>query len=183
MFKQHRNWAALWAAAAAAMLASTASVASNLADRDGKEISAYVLTEAGLAKYKQALKNLGPLSKRMADDCGKGDDNDSNSDSANSLDEMVARVDAIPGVRAAITSAGMTTHEYLVFTFSLFQNGMTAWALDQPGGKLPPGVSMANVNFYRAHEAAIKKLGAQTKSACEDDEGENESEDSEETQE
>ena len=46
-----------------------------------------------------------------------------------------------------------------MFTWSVFQNGMAAWALDQPGGKPSPGVSMANVDFYRQHEAEFKKLG------------------------
>ena len=36
---------------------------------------------------------------------------------------------------------------------------MAALALEQPGGKVPPGVKMANVNFYRSHEAELTKLG------------------------
>jgi hypothetical protein len=36
---------------------------------------------------------------------------------------------------------------------------------------------MANVNFYRAHEAAIQKLGEQTKSGdCDEDDGGSEDE-------
>ena len=31
----------------------------------------------------------------------------------------------------------MTAHEYVVFSFSLLQNGLAAWAVSQPGGKLP----------------------------------------------
>lgn len=161
MFNQNRNRTAIWIVAAAVLLASASLIAQDLADRDSKEISSYVLTEAGLAKYTQAVKNLGPLASGMSDECG-GDDDD---DSAHSLDETAARVDAIPGIHAAIKAAGMTTREYLVFTLSLFQNGMVAWALDQPSGKLPRGMSMANVKFYRAHEAAIKNLSAQTKAA------------------
>lgn len=45
-----------------------------------------------------------------------------------------------------------------------------SWGLSQPGSKLAPGASMANVNSYRAHEAAIQKLGEQRKS---DDCGDN----------
>ena len=174
MFCQQRNGTALWVVAAAALLPSTASVAQNSADRDLSEISSYVLTDAGLAKYTQAVKNLGPLANGMSDHCAEGDDDDG--ESAHSLDETVARVDAIPGVHAAIKAAGMTTREYLVFSFSLFQNGMGAWALDQPGGKLPPGMSLENVKFYRAHEGAIKQLSAQTK-ATECDSGGGEDED------
>jgi hypothetical protein len=67
-------------------------------------------------------------------------------------------------------SAGISSREYLVFSLSLLQNGIAAWALDQPGGKVPPGISMANVKFYRTHDAALKKLGEETKTAdCDDD--------------
>jgi len=168
MGNQHRIRTTLWMCAATALLLSAASRA-DLADRDTKEIGAYVLTEAGLAKYTKAVKNLGPLTKQMANNCGEDDD----SDEAKSLDETAARVDKLPGVHAAITSAGMTTREYLVFTFSLFQNGVAAWALGQ-GGKLPPGTSMANVKFYQAHEAAIKSLGVQA--SCDSGEDEEQGE-------
>ena len=95
---------------------------------------------------------------------------------ANSLDEMVAQFDSVPEFRTAIRSAGMTTREFVVFTWSLFQNGMAAWVLSQPGGKLPEGASMANVDFYRAHEAAFQALEKETKrSDCDDaDSGEEE---------
>jgi len=74
-------------------------------------------------------------------------------------------MDGVPEVKSALKSAGMTSREYLVFSWSVFQNGMAAWTLEQPGGKLPPGVKMANVTFYRAHEAELKKLGELTKQA------------------
>jgi len=161
MFNIHHLQTRALAAVVVALFASAPSVAENVADSDTKEIASYVLTETGLAKYTQAVKNLVPLAKRLSDACKADDD----SDNVRSLDDMVARFDAVPGVSAAIRSADLTTHEYFVFTLSVFQSGMAAWALDQPGGKLPVGTSMANVKFYRAHEAAIKKLGEQIKAA------------------
>jgi len=177
MSHQYRRWTAVCVAIAAVLFTSAACLAQGFADRDAREIGSFVLTDAGLAKYTQAVKNLGAHAKRMRDACG-----DDDSESARSLDQMAARLDAIPEVKTAIRSAGLTTREYLVLTLSLFQNGMAAWALTQPGGKLPPGTSMANVNFYRAHEAAIKRLGEQTKdSNCDADASEGDSEgDSEE---
>jgi hypothetical protein len=133
-----------------------------------------MLSEAALAKYTRASANLGGLSKQVASNC---DD----TESAGSLDESVARINAVPGAQAAIQSAGMTTREYFVFTWSLFQSGMAAWALDQPGGTLPQGVSKANIDFYRAHEQALNQLGPQQDSdACSDrDEAEEEAEEAE----
>jgi len=140
------------------------------ADRDTQEINSYVLTDAGLARYTKATQALGPLAKKASSDC---DD-----DNPQSLDQMVAAFNAIPGAKATIQSAGMTTREYVVFSWSILQNGIAAWGLSQPGGKLPPGVSMANVDFYRRNEAALAKLGEATQSddcgndEVEDDDGE-----------
>ncbi len=139
------------------------------ADRDAQEISRYRLTDAGLAKYAQASRNLSALAKPSPADCTEGETGDTD-DNAKSLDESVARLDATDGVRKAITSAGLTTREYVVFSWAVMQAGLAAWALDQPGGKLPAGVSMDNVTFYRKHAAAMEELGAQTRAAdCDED--------------
>ena len=166
MIQFSRIRAALVTVASVILLAPAVSVAQGFPDRDAREISAYVLSEAALAKYTQASANLGSLSKRVASNC---DD----SDSPASLDASVARINANPQAKAAIQSAGMTPREYLVFSFSIFQSGMAAWALSQPGGTLPPGVSKANVDFYRSHEQALKKLAPQQGSDdCDDREEE-----------
>ena len=70
-------------------LAPAVSVAQGIPDRDAQEISAYVLSEAALAKYTRASANLGGLSKQVASNC---DD----SESAGSLDASVARINAVP---------------------------------------------------------------------------------------
>lgn len=79
------------------------------------------------------------------------------------LTDAAARMDRNPGATAALKAAGMTAREYLLFSWSVFQNGMAAWALDQPGGSLPPGTKPTNVNFYRAHKAELEKLGELTR--------------------
>jgi hypothetical protein len=159
------------------LLAPVVSVAQGFPDRDAREISSYVLTEAALAKYKRATSNMGELSKTVSGSC-------EDDEGSGSLDASVARINAVPGAQAAIQSAGMTTREFIVFTWSLFQNGMASWALSQPGGTLPPGVSKANVDFYRAHEQALNQLGPQQGSdTCSDrDEAEEEEEPEEPTE-
>jgi len=148
-----RLQAFLCTAVALTQVVPVPSFAQGLPDRDTQEINGHVLTEQALAKYTLAMRNLGATAKRLSGNC---DDDD---DDVSSLDASIARVDAIPEAKAAIRSAGMTTREFIVFSWSLFQSGMAAWALGQPGGTLPPGISKANVDFYRAHEAAITKLG------------------------
>ena len=63
----------------------------------------------------------------------------------------------MPGAEAAVRSAGMTTHEYVEFLWSLIFTGLAAWASGEPGGQLPAGASQANVDFYKKHEAALKE--------------------------
>jgi secreted trypsin-like serine protease len=130
-----------------------------LTARDTQEINSYVLTDAGLARYVKAIKALGPIAKNMSNDCDDEDDSDTQS-----IDQMVARVNSVAGAKAALQSAGMTPREYVIFTMSIFQTGIASWGLTQPGGKLPPGVSTANVNFYRKNEAAMTKLGESVQS-------------------
>ena len=133
-------------------------------DRDAKAVQSQALTDAGLAKYTQATRKLAAL---PGGDC---DDDDSQS-----IDQMTAKLNASPGAKAAIQSAGMTTREYVVFTWSLLQTGLAAWAVDQPGGKLPPGTSKANVDFYKKHAAELQQLeGLKQGDDCDDREDDRE---------
>src|SRR5687767_13764235 len=89
-----------------------------------------------------------------------------------SLTDAAARIDALPGAKAVVKSAGLTSREYVVFAFSLIENAYASFALDQPGGKLPPGVSMSNVEFLRAHAGVIEQLANETEIAgCAEDGG------------
>ena len=143
---------------ALALLPPVVAGAQSPADRDTKEITGYVLTDATLAKYTKAVHKLQPLMDRLPQDC----DDDEGSQS---LDGAAARMDRVPEAKSALKAAGMTSREYLLFSWSVFQNGMAAWALEQPGGKLPPGTKPANVTFYRAHMAELERLGELTKQA------------------
>lgn len=127
-------------------------VASLAQDRDTQEVNRYVLTEAALGKYANATQKLQSLANQVTS-C-----EDEEGDGAGSLSALVAQLDAAPAVRAAIQSAGMTTREWAVFSFSMLQTGLAVWVLDQPGGALPDGVSKANVDFYKKHRAAIEKI-------------------------
>lgn len=143
--------------AIAALALMLPAVATAQVARDTQEINSYVLTDAGLARYAKAAQAFGALGKQAIGDCD--DDSD---DNAKSIDQMVAKINANPRAKAALQGTGMTPREYIVFSMSIFQTGMASWALTQPGGKLPPGVSMANVNFYRKNEAALSRMGKVT---------------------
>lgn len=138
-------------------------------DADTREISAYKLTDAGLAKFGNATRRLDEAVQRSPDLCDDRASDDG--DDAKTLDQLVAKLDADPRIRQAIQSAGMSTREYAVFSFAAMQAGMAAWALDQPGGKLAPGIAMDNVNFYRRNAATLTKIGEESNAAdsCEDE--------------
>lgn len=156
MFNRFKTARIVKVVSALALLVSMVAEAQGLADRDTNEIAGYVLTDAALTKYAQSVRKLQPLKEQLQQDCDR-------EDAPESLNGMAARLDKVSGVKSALKGAGMTSREYLVFSLSVFQNGMAAWALEQPGGTLPPGVKLANVNFYRAHKAELEKLGELTR--------------------
>lgn len=131
-------------------------------DRDSQEINRYVLTEATLAKYVTAVEKLRPLASQVVSCEDEGEE-------ANSIQALAARIDQNAAVKAALQSAGLATREYVVFSLAVFQAGMAAWALDQPGGTLPPGFSKANVDFYNRHKAKIEAIKPLDESACDED--------------
>jgi hypothetical protein len=159
MIRMHHPKLALLAAWAAVWVMPGSVTAQ---DADTREVQNYVLTDAGLSKYTQATKKLAALPRASASSC-EDDDSD-----AQSLSDMVAKLDAVPGVKSAIQSAGMTTREYITFSMSLLQTGLAATMVGQSGGKLPAGVSKANVDFYNKHTAELEKLAALRKD-CEDE--------------
>jgi hypothetical protein len=109
------------------LLYCTNAVAQQEADADTREVQAYVLTEAGFTRYTQAARNLAALPQGRPGSC----DNDSDT---SSLAESVALLNSTPGAEAAIRSAGMTTHEYVVYSWSLVYNALAAWAGGEADG-------------------------------------------------
>ena len=129
--------------------------AETLPDADTREVRAYTLTETALGKYVEATRKLSSIPL----DCS------AEAPGVGSLTDAAARIDAVPGAKAVVRSAGLTSREYVVFAFSLIENAYASYALDQPGGKLPPGVSMSNVEFLRSHAGVIEQLANETEVA------------------
>lgn len=155
----HGLAAPLWALAAMSALLPGAAASQ---DADTKEVLAYVLTDAGLAKYTAATRKLAALQGADSTSCDEEESDDS------SINAQAARLNASPGARAAIQSAGLSTREYVVLSWSILQNGLAAWAV-RSGGTLPAGASKANVDFYRQHEAQIQELQGLQSAGCNDD--------------
>jgi len=150
----------------AAMIA-TAALAPSISsaqDKDTREVTAFTMTDASLAKYMKATQNLAKVPGAACED--------EQSDEM-SIDDQVAQIDATPGAAGAITSAGMTTREYVVFSWSLLQTGLAVWAKEQ-SGNLPADANKANVTFYEKHRADWAKLEALNMTDACDDAGDEE---------
>ncbi len=130
-------------------------------DADTAEVQRYVLTDAALAKYSQATEALAAL------DVGRCEEEDEETQS--SINEMVATLEATPGAAAALRAAGLAPREYVVFSLSLLQNVLASFSASEPGAALPPGISRANVDFVRKHEAELQRLGSSESDSCGDE--------------
>jgi hypothetical protein len=150
-------------AAAAVLLFLPPARAQTLPESDTREVRAYSLTDAAFGKYVDATRRLATVQFGC----------DAAEPAIGSLSEAAARIEAVPGAKDAVRSAGLTSREYIVFAFALVENAIAAYALEQPGGKLPPGISMANVEFLRRNSGVLERLATETEGAvaCEEDGG------------
>ena len=156
--------------------AAVASLAAPLgAQSDEETLARYRLTEAALAKFTQASRNFIAVAKADSTVLAEEEDEGENS---KSIAEIAALYDRHPALKRAITSAGMTTREYVTFVMSMFQAGMAAWLVEQQGGKfdnVPAGTPHENIRFYQRHKAELERIGEELKAL----EGQNTSSDEE----
>jgi hypothetical protein len=139
-------------------LLTSAAAAQGQGDKDLKAISAYTLT---MPKYRQFMNAMLNLGKAAQADPGLGDALENSGDL--SIDQLAARYNSVPSVKAAITKAGMTPRELALAQGAFLQAGMSYGLMKQL--KLTPdsvvkvtGVSRANLEFFRANEAEINRL-------------------------
>ena len=129
---------------------------------DDRALHSYTLTMDHLRKLKQVALELTSYAKAHPDEAQNYEDM-SNSDDA-TLDQQVARLESIPPMRKALSSAGMSARDYILTSLTFFQAAMTAGMMDsyaktkQPPPALPYNVNPANVAFVRAHKAEIEQL-------------------------
>lgn len=132
---------------------------------DSREIATYRMTDATLAKFIRASRAMAAVAKPAPSDTAEGaEDDDESSDADQSIAQIAGMYDTIPAARRAITGAGLTTREYVVFTMTLFQAGMGAWLVEQQGwDKLPPEIARENVLFYQRHKAQLDSVTVELK--------------------
>ncbi len=126
-----------------------------------------------LAKVKEEIKTLenkddlseaeGQRLEKLhaqADALEEEIDRASGATNAATIDEMAARINAIPQASAALAKAGLTAREFSKCTMALFQaamiKGLSQGKVDL--SKLPPGVNPANITFVEEHEQELLQL-------------------------
>jgi hypothetical protein len=143
-------------------LLATPSVSRAQANSDLREISAYTLT---MPKYKQLIAAMLNLGKAAQADPAVGGALEGSGNLT--VEQATARLGSVPAAKRAITSAGLTPREFTIAQGAMLQAGMSYGIMKQY--KLSPdsvskstGVSKANLEFFRANEAEIERLGKQT---------------------
>jgi hypothetical protein len=114
-------------------------------------------------KFTQASRSFIAIAK--ADSAALEQQSSEDSDGM-TIAQMAALYDGHPGLKRAITSAGMTSREFVTFLMSMFQAGMGAWLVEQQGGKfdkVPAGIPHENIRFYQQHRAALEAIGEEMK--------------------
>lgn len=166
-----RSRALLLALALPCLLSSTAT-AQRSADNDLRAISAYTLT---MPKYKQLMTAMANLGRSAQRDPKVGAALEGSGNLG--IDQMVARLDAVPPVKQALGDAGLSTREFAVAQGAMLQSAMSYGIMKQY--KLSPdsvsksaGVSKANLEFFRANEAEIERMGKEMQAQMPRDAGE-----------
>ena len=146
-------------ALAVSCLLPAAAGAQSSGDKDLKEISSYTWT---MPKFKQLMTAMQNLGKAAQADPKMGE---ALEDSGNlTLDQAAARFNAVPPVKRALADAGMTPREFAVAQGAWLQSAMSygvmkQYKLSADSVAKTTGVSKANLEFWRAHEAEIEKMG------------------------
>lgn len=127
-------------------------------DGDLKAVTATTLT---MPKYKQYLDASVNLANVAAKNPGMAEGMKDSGEK--SIEEQVTTLESNPQVKAAITSTGLTTRDYVLTQWALLQTGM-AYAMTRGTGATQDdmikkaGVSKANLEFYTQNEAEINRL-------------------------
>jgi chorismate mutase len=82
---------------------------------------------------------------------------------SNTLSDIERKINAMPGMAAALKQEGVTARDYAKFTMAVVQAGFALGAkqMTEKMGKpftMPEGLNPANIKFVQEHEADIKKL-------------------------
>jgi D-alanyl-D-alanine carboxypeptidase len=132
---------------------------------DAAALKGHALTMDKVRRTGEAMVEFDRLEKARGD---AADDEDTEQ----SIDAMVARINAEPEARAILKKHGLTTREYLLTL--LASTHAAAAAMVEESGQQATGipVSRGQIEFYKANKAELDKLAAERKAAAASDDEE-----------
>ena len=136
-------------------------------------IRGYQLTDGNVDKVIAATQKMHALEKANPKLVEAMQREHGDAGDAKSVDDAAAHLDAIPPVKAILSSEGVSARDYVLTTFTLMEAG-AAYQI-QKAGKLPPNselakdVSPENLAYIGAHEAQLRALEKATASGEEDE--------------
>jgi hypothetical protein len=144
-------------------LSLPAAVESQQSDADIKAVSATTLTMPRYKQYLDATVNLANVAAK-----NPGLTEEMKDGGEKSIDQQVKAIESNPQVKAAVTSTGLTSRDYVLTQWALIQTGM-AYAMTKGTGATQDdmikkaGVSKANLDFFAKNEAEINRLAEEAK--------------------
>lgn len=129
----------------------TSQAAKNKADTDA--LQQVKISENDIAKFKVAERNLIALKKS---DPKVGEKMADTPDNA-SIDELAQSLDSLPVVKRAISTAGLTSRQYVLMTLAIIE-AMLASEYVKQGKAVPSDVVTANVAIVNKHQTELGSL-------------------------
>ncbi|NGY05198.1 hypothetical protein [Solimonas terrae] len=137
--------------AALALLGALPAFAQAFTDADQQALAQYTLSTSFLTRCAAIVHDVQKQNVSVGDAMvGEG-----------GLDQMAARLDAMPDMHAILTAHKMAAREYLIGSVVLVRAIMGARMLDDPeqAGDFDPDTTLlGNITFYRVHRDEIETM-------------------------
>jgi hypothetical protein len=134
-------------------------------EADAKTIASYRLTLSALRKYEAIADHLSTwLKTQPAAQVEQAGASASSSNDDMSIDEMAKEVVKVKAVADALQKAGMTSREYVIFTFALAEAGLYVEMKKRGLADDPEDTNPANIKFVEDNAAVLKALQTKVES-------------------
>jgi hypothetical protein len=91
------------------------------------------------------------------EDQDEAEDEDAD-DEVDSIEELAARLDAIPEIQRAVQEVRLSTQEFATIGLVLFQSMAMEQVMQlNPKAEVPDNMNPANLKFVQAHKAELEK--------------------------
>ena len=140
-----------------------ATPASSSGDHDLENVQSYELTMERIDRMYAAQRNMALKMKDMSPAEREAFQNQDAADPNASIDDLARKFDSNPAMRGAIRDAGLSTREFALGMFAMFQSSMAAAVLQQrPKDNADSLIremkaNPANVRFIQEHQAELTK--------------------------